>query len=192
MSSLSPPRRGEGRRALLALTVVLAATAFAHPSGFHKKLTFTLTKTTVTGLVVMDVDSGERCRLLREASDEDRNGLLEGDEVAALKKRLVAMATRNLKLGLSGAPLPVEVKETKLSLREDKRANDSPLSVAVLIELKHPHEVSEGMQFEVEDTAPDLSTIVVQVVQESAEPPLQVELESGKKTKVRLGKLGGP
>ncbi len=176
--------RGEGRKLLLFLLVALPA--FGHPQGFHKKLTFTLTKTKVSALIVMDVDAGERCLLLREAVDSNRDGQLAGAEVAQLKDRLVKMATWPLKLSISGAPLPLVVKESKLSLREDRRANDSSLSVAVLVELEHPPS-TPGMNFEVEDVSPDQSTIVLQVYQEGAkEPPFQEEVKSGIKTKVRL------
>lgn len=184
-NDLPLPPRGEGRTLLLALTLV-ASTAFAHPQGFHKKLTFTLTKTKVSALIVMDVDAGERCLLLREAVDSNRDGVLAGEEVAQLKDRLVKMATRPLKLSISGAPLPVVVKEAKVSLREDHRANDSAVSVAVLVELEHPAS-TPGMEFEVEDISPDQSTIVLQVFQEGAkDAPFQEEVKSGVKTKVRL------
>ena len=169
------------------LGLLWALTALGHPSGFHKKLTFTLTKSKVSALIVLDVDSGERCLLLREAMDSNRDGVLSGDEVTQLKDRLVKMATRPLKLSISGAPILLVVKETKISLREDHRANDSALSVAVLVEIDHPHEVSPGMNFEVEDISPDQSTIVLQVFQEGAkEPPFQEEVKSGVKTKVRI------
>ena len=171
--------------ALLGFLVALPA--LGHPSGFHKKLTFTLTKTRVSALIVIDVDAGERCLLLREAVDSNRDGLLSGEELTQLKDRLVKMATRPLKLSISGAPIPLNVKETKLSLREDRRANDSALSVAVLVEIDHPHAVSVGMDFEVEDISPDQSTIVLQVFQEGAkEPPFQAEVKSGVKTKIRF------
>ncbi|MEW5743223.1 MAG: hypothetical protein AB1938_30215 [Myxococcota bacterium] len=188
-----PPGRGLGRGATLGL-LLAASLAHAHPQGFHKKLTFTLTKTTVTGLVVMDVDSGERCTVLRQAADADGDGVVKGAEVTALKERLTSMATRTLKLGVSGAAIAVTVKESKLSLREDPRVGEAGLSVAVLIELTHPHEVSEGMSFEVTDTSPDLSPVVVQVFQAAQkgtppEAPFQSELEAGKTVKVRLGRL---
>lgn len=181
-------------RALAVAVALLPLMSFAHPSGFHKKLTFTLTKTTVTGLVVMDVDSGERCLVFRQAADANADGHLQGEEVTALKTRLASMATRSLRLGVSGAALAFTVKETKLSLRDDPRVGDTGLSVAVLLELTHPHEVSEGMTFEVTDTSPDLSPSVVQVFQAApegaaGEAPFQGELESGKTVKVRLGRL---
>jgi hypothetical protein len=166
------------------LGVLLATAALGHPNGFHKKLTITLTKTTVSALVVMDVDSGERCLLLREAVDSNRDGLLAGEELTQLKDRLVKLATRPLKFSISGAPIPLTIKETKLSLRDDRRANDSALSVAVLIEIEHPHPVSEGMHFEVEDVAPDQSTIVLQVFQDKSKP-FEAEVKSGVKTRVR-------
>lgn len=179
----------------MSLAVLLfAATALAHPQGFHKKLTFTLTKTTLTGLVVMDVDAGARCTVLRQAADADSDGLVKGAEVTALKERLAAMALRTLKLGVSGAAIAVTVKESKLSLREDPRVGESGLSLALLVEVRHLHAVSEGMALEVTDTSPDLSPVVVQVFQAAAkgaapEAPFQLELEAGKTASVRLGRL---
>ena len=139
---------------------------------------------------MLDVDYGARCLLLREAVDSNGDGLLSGDELAVLKERLVKLATRPLRLSLSTAALPFTVKESKLSLREDRRANDSPLSAAVLVEISHPHPVSEGLNLEIEDTSPDMSPIVLEVFQAGAhEPPFQQEVESGRTTKVRLGAL---
>jgi hypothetical protein len=176
--------------ALLLALVVSAGLAWGHPKGFHKKLTLTVTPTKLSALIVMDVDSGERCLLLREAVDSNRDGLLAGDEVTRLKERLVKLAMQPLQLGLSGAPIPLVVKEAKLSLREDRRANDSPLSIAVLVEVDHPHAIAEGMQLEVVDTAPDTSPIVVQVFQAGVkEPPFEQEVPSGVKTKIRMGAL---
>ncbi|MGV3621662.1 MAG: hypothetical protein ACO1OB_12635 [Archangium sp.] len=171
-----------------AWVVALVATAaFAHPTGFHKKLTITVTRTKLSALIVMDVDSGERCLLLREAVDSNRDGVLAGEEVAKLKERLVKMATGPLKLGISGAPLLMTSKEAKLSLREDRRANDSPLSVAVMFEIPLSPTPGEGTQLEVTDTSPDQSTIVLQVSQSGES--MENEVPSGRVTKVRLGSL---
>jgi hypothetical protein len=171
-------------RTLSSAALLCALASWGHPQGFHKKLTFTLTKTKVSGLIVMDVDAGERCLLLREPADSNRDGVITGEEVTKLKERLVKLATRPLKLGISGAPLPLVIKDTKISLREDKRANDSALSVAILVEIDHPHAVSEGMQFEVEDASPDQSSVVLEVFQEGSRE--QLELQSGVKSKVRI------
>jgi hypothetical protein len=173
------------RGGLLAL-LVASSSALAHPQGVHVKLTFTLTRVTVTGLLVMDIDSGQRCLLLREAADENRDGFLDAAETKRLEQRLVHMATRNLKLFISGAAVPVVVKETKLSLRNDKRANDTGFSLAVLTEVTHPHQVDEGMAFQVENVTPDLSPTALEVFQ-PGEPVTQAELESGKRVSVRLG-----
>lgn len=172
--------------ALLLLGLLAATPALGHPSGFHKKLTVTLTKMKVSALIVMDVDSGDRCLLLREAVDSDRDGLITGAEVTRLKEQLVKLATRPLKLSISTAPLVLTVKETKISLRDDRRANDAALSVAVLVEIEHAQPVSSGMDFEVEDTSPDQSTIVLQVFQQGGKEPFQAEVKSGVKTKVRF------
>src|SRR5262245_5020607 len=112
---------------VVLLFSLAASVASAHPKGFHKKVLVTLTHTRVSALVVMDVDSGDRCLLLREAVDSNRDGKIEGEEVTKLKERLVKMAISPLVLGLSGAPLKLQTKDTKLNLREDPRANDSPL-----------------------------------------------------------------
>ncbi|MFT3706998.1 MAG: hypothetical protein QM817_04945 [Archangium sp.] len=169
------------------MLLLVATAAAAHPKGFHKKAIITLTHTRVSALVVMDVDSGDRCLLLREAVDSNRNGKIEGEEVAKLKERLVKMATSTLVLGLSGAPLKLTIKDTKLNLREDPRANDSPLSVAVLLELDHKDAVSSGMKLEFTDTSPDQSTVVLQVFQEGmAGAPFEAEVKSGVKTLVPI------
>ena len=173
---------------------LLATVAQAHPQGFHKRLVFTLTKTGGEGLVVMDVDSGDRCALIRAGADANKDGRLSPEETGALKQKLVAMATRALKLSFSSAPIAAVVKESKLSLREDLGVSTSGLSVAVLLDLSHPQEVTPGMRFEVEDTSPDLSTIRLQVFQasdgqEPAEPAFDAALESGKVARVRLGSL---
>lgn len=178
-------------RSSALLLGLLACAAGAHPTGFHKKLTVTLTRTQVTALVVMDVDAGDRCLLLREAADSDRDGWLAGDEVATLKARLTKLATAQLRVALSGAPLRLEVKAAKVTLRRDRRAGDGPLSVAVLLALTHPHPVGPGLAFEVQDAAPDLSAVVVQVFQQGvAGAPFEAEVPSGAKATVRLGALG--
>lgn len=181
-------------QALLSLGLLAlglgSSLASAHPKGFHKKLTITLTAAKLSALIVMDVDAGDRCLMLREAVDSNRDGLLSGAEVTVLKKRLVKLATGALKLSLSSAPLPLSVTQSKLSLREDRRANDSPLSVAVLVELALPHSVGEGASLEIEDTSPDRSPLVLEVFQAGAqEPPFQKEVESGRTTRIRLGDL---
>ena len=175
-------------RLLLALALVLSTGATAHPKGFHKKLTVTLTKTKLSALVVMDADSGERCLLLREAVDANRDGFVMGDEVTKLRERLTKMAVSPLQFSISGAPLPMVVKESKLSLREDKRANDGPLSVAVLIEIPLSPAPNEGASLEITDVAPDQSAIALQVFQ--AKSTTELELPSGVKTPVRIGQLG--
>jgi len=173
---------------LLAVSLLLSTLASAHPTGFHKKLTVTLTKTKLSVLVMMDADSGDRCLLLREAVDSNRDGFITGDEARKLKERLTKMAVSPLKFAISGAPLNVVVKESKLSLREDKRANDSPLSIAVLIEIPLSPTPHEGSSLEVTDTAPDQSAIALQVFQ--AKSTAELELPSGVTTPIRIGQLG--
>ncbi len=170
----------------LALSVALCASvAWAHPQGFHVKLIFTLTHTKVEGLLTMDVDAGTRCLLLREAADANRDGVLSASELKGLEQKLVALATANLKLAISGAPLAIGAKEVKLSLRNDLRANDSGFSLAVLFEIVHPHPLGLGAVFELEYTPPDLSASAVEIFQIGVEPVRQA-LEAGKRLSVRL------
>lgn len=182
-------------RFVLALVVSSAATAWAHPEGFHARFVFTLTKTSVTGLLVLDVDSGERCELLRAGADANHDGVLSKPERAVLLAKLASFLTKPLKLGISGFPLPLTVTESKLNLRSDDSVSRTGLSVALLLEVKHPHEVSEGMHFEVETVTPDQSPVRLEVLQTPApkvppEPDFRDEVPSGKRVRVRLGALG--
>ena len=154
----------------------------------------TFASLTITGLVVMDVDGGERCELLRAGADTNKDGELDGPETAALKKKLVTLATRALKLSLSGYPVPIVVKDAKVTRKEDPRVSKSGVSVAVLLEIQHPYAVTPGMTLTLEDTAPDFSTVEVEVYQHAApdagqEPAVQQTLPSGEALKVRLGAL---
>lgn len=182
-------------RFVFALVVSSAAAAWAHPEGFHTRFAFTLTKTSVTGLLVLDVDSGERCELLRAGADANHDGVLSRPERATLLAKLASFVTKPLKLGISGYPLPLTVTESKLNLRSDDSVSRTGLSVALLLEVKHPHEVSEGMHFEVETVTPDQSPVRLEVLQtpapkEPAEPDFRDEVPSGKRVQVRLGALG--
>lgn len=179
--------------ALVAL--LLTGVAFGHPQGFHKKLVLTASLTALEGLVVMDVDAGERCRLIRQGADTNHDGVLDAPERQALKARLVAMATRKLSLSIAGAKVPVTVKESKLSLREDFGVGEGGLSVAVLLDMVHPHAVSVGMGLSIEDSAPDFSHVEVRVEQLPAPDagvptPVVKQLEDGERMTVRLEALG--
>ena len=44
------------------MTALVVALVLAHPQGFHKRVTLELWSTSIRGLVVMDIDSGERCQ----------------------------------------------------------------------------------------------------------------------------------
>jgi hypothetical protein len=174
--------------------VLLASGAFAHPQGFHKKVVLNVSLYRIDGLIAMDVDGGERCRLIRDGADQNRDGKLSGDEVKALEDKLVRMATRALKLSLSGFPIPFKVKEIKIDLRKDHAVSETGVSVAVLLEDPHPAAVSVGTQLEIEDSSPDLSPVRFEVNQVPAgdagvEAPSTTDLESGVKWKVRLGAL---
>jgi len=181
-------------RLVFAVVLLSAATASAHPEGFHARFVFTLTKTAVTGLLVLDVDSGERCELLRAGADVNHDGVLSKVERATLLAKLSSFLTKPLTLGISGFPLPLTITESKLNLRDDDSVSRTGLSVALLLELKHPYEVSPGMHFEIETVMPDQSAVRLEVVQSVAkgvpgEPDFRDEVPSGKKVRVRLGAL---
>ena len=181
-------------RCVLALVLFSAATAWAHPEGFHARFVFTLTKTAVTGVLVLDVDSGERCELLRAGADVNHDGVLSKAERATLLAKLSSFLTKPLKLGISGYPLPLTVTESKLNLRDDDSVSRLGLSVALLLEMKHPYEVSPGMHFDVETVTPDQSAVRLEVLQsrapgEPAEADFREEVPSGKRARVRLGAL---
>lgn len=178
-------------RCLGALLTLAASAAGAHPEGFHQRLTFTVSRTTLTGLLVLDVDSGERCELLRAGADANHDGTLSKTERQALEKKLRSFVERPLKLAISSFPLPPGITESKLSLRSDDSVSRSGLSLALLLEVKHPSAISPGMHLEVTSSSPDLSPIRLEVLQaaEPAEAPFAGEVDSGAQTRVRLGAL---
>lgn len=176
---------------------LVLALVLAHPQGFHKRVTLELWSTSITGLVVMDIDSGERCELLRAGADVNHDGVLDPAETGALKKKLTTLATRALKLWISGYPIAIEVKETKVTLKEDPRVSPTGVSVAVLLEMKHPYAVTPGMSLWLEDTAPDFSHVEIEVFQHGLPdagpaPQLKQSLASGNRVTVRLGALASP
>jgi hypothetical protein len=181
-------------RVLLATVVLSAATAGAHPEGFHARFVFTLSKTSVKGLLVLDVDSGERCELLRAGADVNHDGVLSRPEREALMAKLSSFLIKPLKLGISSFPLPLGVMASKFNLRGDDSVSRTGLSLAVLLEMKHPYEVSPGMHFEVETLTPDQSTVRLEVLQSTmpgqpAEPDFREDVASGRQVRVRLGAL---
>jgi hypothetical protein len=178
----------------LGLCVALvASTALAHPQGFHKRIMLNLSLHRIDGLIAMDVDGGDRCRLVRDGADTNRDAVLQPGEVAALKDKLVRLATLALKLSLSGYPVTWKVKETKLDLRRDHLVTQTGVSVAVLFEAQVETAIAPGTQLQIEDASPDASPVRVDVNQAPADggvpPPATTELLPGVKWSVRLGPL---
>ena len=181
-------------RALALAAGLCCLAASAHPRGFHKKILFTAQRTSLEALVVMDVDGAERTRGLRAAADKDGNGKLSPAELQDLKQKVVAMATHALKLSMSGAPVPVVVQESKLSVHGDFGISDAGFSLAALLVMKHPQPVTPGLKLVIEDQAPDLSEVAVEVYQVTladagAAEPTRADLKPGEKLEVRLGAL---
>lgn len=175
-------------------TLLLAAAAQAHPSGFHKRTRVTVSAREVQVLLTLDVDSGKRCALLRGGADLDRDGQISDEQALGLERKLAGLAKRPLRLEISGYPVSLREEGAKLSLRGDRRVSEEGLSVAVLLRARLPGKVSEGMELSVEDSSPDRSHVVVEVHQASAldageEPPVQGELLAGQKLRARLGRL---
>ena len=174
--------------------VLAPGVAEAHPKGFHKKVVLTVRLTSLEGLVVMDVDGSERTRGLRAAADRDGDRRLDAQEGKRLLATVQAMALRHLKVAVSGAPIPVAVKDAKLNLHGDHTVSDAGLSVALYLDQKHPHAVTPGLVLTVEDEAPDHGHVALEVHQAwgpdagSAEP-FQQELARGQRAEIRLGAL---
>jgi len=133
--------------------------------------------------------------VLRAGADADHDGLLDKDEAEALKARLQAMALNTLKVGVSSEAIALEAQKAKLSLREDYRAEDAGLSVAVMVHAKLPYTLTQGLKVEVQDVSPDGSASALDVFQAPAEKakgeaPFHGVVPPGQVVKVRLGALG--
>lgn len=170
---------------------LLSLQAHAHKSGFHKKAQVSIRPGNVEALVSMDVDSGPRCALLRQAADANLDGQLSAEETKALKERLVKTALRSFRVSVSGFELKGGPLDSKIDLRGDFGGGTTGLSVAVLWKADLPRKVSEGMVLEVQDAAPDGSHVRVEVQQVSKEgtllAPLTVqEVQRAGQVKVRL------
>ncbi len=178
------------RATLAALALTLPSVAGAHAQGFHKRLSLRVSSYSVEGVLAMDVDGGERCQGLRLGVDANRDGVLSDDEARRLKDKLVKLATQALALSFSSANVPVKVVSSKLSLREDKTVSTTGLSLAILLDATHPHEVMEGMKLEVKDSSPDGAPVHLEVDpavdSDGGTTPVVAELEAGQVFSVRL------
>ncbi|GEM_PF-3569334 len=179
------------------MIALVAALVLAHPQGFHKRVTLELWSTRITGLVVMDIDSGERCELLRAGADANHDGVLDKAETLALKKKVTTLATLALKLWISGYPVPLAIEDAKLTLKGDSRVGPTGVSIALLLQMPHPYAVTPGMSLWLEDTAPDSSHVEVEVFQHGlpdAGAPLQLQQSIGpaERVTVRLSALAAP
>lgn len=168
-----------------ALLLLLSASAFGHPKGFHKKVLVTVEGGRLGALVVLDVDDSERAELLRATADTDHDGVLSKDETARLRAKLVELATSKLRISVSGHRLVTPVKDVRLSLRQQKRVGEAGMSVAVMLETLLPGKVVPGMTLAVEDASPDGSPVQVELGQTDA-GVVSRELVAGEKAELRL------
>ncbi len=177
----------------MALALLWALPAFAHPQGFHKHVRVVVHPDRVEALVVMDVDAGRRSQLLRAGVDRDGNGQLDAEEVERLRAQLSRLATSKLKVSFSGHPVGLSIEEAKLNLRGERTSSEAALSVAVLLSSKLPAPVRAGMELVVEDVSPDRSHVKVEAEQAVADgsadgrPPYgQKELRPGERFLLKL------
>ncbi len=161
------------------LGLLTASSAGGHPKGFHKRLMLQSAEKRLDVVVVMDLDGGERTQLLRASMDLNGDGVLGKEERAQLKARLASLATGRLKVSISGYPLPLTARESKLDLRGDVRAGEAGLSVAVLLEAAYPERPSPGMELSVTDESPDDSHIHLTVTEGETGQVAEQELTSG-------------
>jgi hypothetical protein len=176
------------------LGVMFGAHAHGHAKGFHKRTVATVNATGMELLVTLDLDGSQRALLLRQGADRDGNGALSPAERRQLEATLSAMATKPLKVQISGYPLQLEQVETKLNLRKDGTVSESGLSSAVLLRATFPESASEGLELVLQDRSPDDSHVAVEVFQLAApdagiHEPIRADVRSGKTVKVRLGRM---
>ncbi|MBL8949277.1 MAG: hypothetical protein JNK82_00775 [Myxococcaceae bacterium] len=173
---------------------VVVAALLSHAAGFHERVSIAVSRQNVDGLLVMDVDAGEQAKLIRAGADVNRDGALSAPERGALQKKLVAMATGSLKLGLSGFALTLAVTDVKLSTRNDDAVSESGLSLAVMLAASVKSPIGEGIKLEVEATSPDSSHVLVEVSASRPDAGVEAvekrELAAGEKWAVRVGALG--
>ena len=178
-------------RFLVAALWGLTGVALAHPRGAHKKIVLTVERTRVGVLLVLDLDSGERARLLRAGADQDGDHLLRGAEVQGLRRRLAQVARGTFKLQVGGAPVILPEGEARLSLRQDPSVSDGGLSVAVLAELSLPEGIRPGMELVVVDRSPDGSPVDVEFHLDGEEGLSRTvsTIPAGADARVRVGRL---
>lgn len=172
-------------RLLPLALALLPLVAVAHEKGFHKRVVVTVEGARVAAVVVMDVDDSERAELLRATADSDHDGKLSKAETESLRAKLVSLATSKLKLSFSGHEVRLPVRDSRLSLRQEKRVGEAGMSVAVMLETDLPRAPSRNMVLVLEDAAPDGSPVQVDLGQTDA-GVTQVELLPGQKAELRL------
>ena len=170
------------------------AVLLAHPAGFHERVALSVSRQAVDGLLVMDIDAGVTAKNIRAGADFDHDGVISDVERTALQKKLVAMAVSGLKLSISGFALAVKVADVKMSMREDRGATETGLSVALMLEAFVKTPISEGMKLEVLAESPDKSHVIVEVSAAGGDGGVlaleKKDLAAGEKLSVRLGVLG--
>ncbi|MBK7859598.1 MAG: hypothetical protein IPJ65_13470 [Archangiaceae bacterium] len=160
-----------------ALMVLAAGAALGHPQGFHERVSLAVSLKNVDGLVVVDVDGGERAKLIRAGADLNHDGLISGEERPLLQKKLLQLALQGLKVRVSGYPLVLSATDVKLSTRDDHTVSETGLSLAVLVAASVPSPISDGMKLEVEAVSADRSHVLVEVSATSAADGSVVALE---------------
>jgi hypothetical protein len=167
----------------------------SHAQGIHERVSLVVSQKAVDGLLVIDIDSGERAKLIRAGADFNHDGVISTEERPALQRKLVQLATQGLKLGISGYSLSVKVADVKMSTRDDHTVSETGLSLAVMLEATVKSPIGEGMKLEIEAESGDKSHVLVEVSATSGEDGGveavgRKELLPSERWTVRLGALG--
>jgi hypothetical protein len=151
------------------MVLAVSAGAAAHQFGYHTTVDLVVRRSGMTALVTMDVPRGKESLLQRMEADRNGDHQLDADERQALKANLIRLAIRRLEIRRAGRVVIPEVKEGKVYVSESTAVDESPVSVAAILE--YPE--SEG-DVEVRDEAPDALPVPARISFEpSSQPPIE-------------------
>jgi len=178
-------------RLFLALGVLVAGVARAHPRGVHERIVMTVGPTQVEALVTLDADSGAPGQFLRMGADLNGNGKLDRNEREALKAVTARRMREALEAHVSGYPLKFVELSSKLDLRGNARRSDEGLSVAVLLRARFPEPPTDGMELVVGHKGSEATHVVATVfvgavTADRGASVSEQELEAGVPLRVRL------
>ncbi len=154
---------------ILPVMAAFAASADAHQFGYHTTVDLVVRRDGMTALVTLDVPRGRESLAQRMQADRNGDHELDADERQALKANLIRLAVRQLEIRVGGTPTSGQVKEGKVSVMQSTAVDDTPVSVAVILEFP----AGEG-DVEVRDEAPDAQPVPARI---SFEPSSAAPIE---------------